>query len=232
MTDDGGSAGMRARGSEVGAIPIETARAVSGLALLRGIIDGRYPLAPMAHTLGFALVEVEEGRALFTGVPGPRHLNPLGVVHGGYAATLLDSCMGCAVHSTLPAGTAYTPVEFKVTLLRAITAETGVVRAEGRVLHGGRRVAAAEGRLTDAAGRLLARHDELPDHAALSGAHRPHANANLMTDSPAISHTAPETSAARPAIAFIAACTMNPSPIPVAIEKVKGIASAVTTAGM
>jgi uncharacterized protein (TIGR00369 family) len=155
MTREGG-AGAPRRAPAVGAIPAETARAVSGLDLLRGIVEGRYPVAPMADTLGFRLVEVEEGRAVFAGVPGAPHLNPFGVAHGGYAATLLDSCMGCAVHSTLPAGTAYTTVEFKVTLLRAITTDTGAVRAEGRVLHGGRRIAAAEGRLTDAAGRLLA----------------------------------------------------------------------------
>ncbi len=140
----------------VGVIPAGIARAVSGLDLLRGIVEGRYPAPPMAATLGFALVEVEHGRAVFAGRPEPRHLNPLGVVHGGYAATLLDSCMGCAVHSTLPAGTGYATVEFKVTLLRALTAATGEVRAEGRLLHGGRRIAAAEGRLTDAQGRLLA----------------------------------------------------------------------------
>jgi uncharacterized protein (TIGR00369 family) len=90
------------------------------------------------------------------GRPVPCHYNPIGTVHGGYAATLLDSCMGCCVHSTLPVGAGYTTLEFKVTLIRAITAETGPVTAEGRILNAGRRAATAEGRLTDAKGRLLA----------------------------------------------------------------------------
>ena len=90
------------------------------------------------------------------GTPALRHYNPLGTVHGGYAATLLDSCMGCAVHTTLPKGTGYTTLEFKVSLVRSITADTGPVRAEGKLVSGGRRVATAEGRLTDGSGRLLA----------------------------------------------------------------------------
>jgi uncharacterized protein (TIGR00369 family) len=108
------------------------------------------------QTLDFTLTEVEPGRALFEGYPAFKHYNPLGTVHGGYTATLLDSCMGCAVHTTLPKGVTYTTLEFKVSLMRAITAETGVVRAEGTVLNGGRRTATAEGRLTDGNGRLLA----------------------------------------------------------------------------
>jgi uncharacterized protein (TIGR00369 family) len=139
-----------------GLVPVEVARTLSGLELLRGIAEGRLPAPPMARTLGFTLVEIEHGRAVFVGTPGPGLLNPLGTVHGGYAATLLDSCMGCAVHSTLPAGAGYATLEFKVTLLRAVTPETGPVRAEGRLLHAGRRVAAADGCLLDAQGRLLA----------------------------------------------------------------------------
>jgi uncharacterized protein (TIGR00369 family) len=99
---------------------------------------------------------VDFGRAVFQGTPEFKHYNPLGTVHGGYAATLLDSCMGCCVHSTLPVGMGYTTLEFKVTLIRAITAETGTVTAEGRILNAGRRAATAEGRLTDAKGRPLA----------------------------------------------------------------------------
>lgn len=139
-----------------GLVPPETAATMSGLDLLKGMIEGRLPGPPIMRLVGFDLVEAEEGRAVFAGTPRFDHYNPLGTVHGGYAATLLDSCMGCAVHSTLPKGMGYTTLEFKVSLLRAITAETGEVRAEGRIITAGRRVATAEGRLTDAKGRLLA----------------------------------------------------------------------------
>jgi uncharacterized protein (TIGR00369 family) len=139
-----------------GLVPAETAATMSGLDLLTGMIAGRFPGPPIMQLIGFDLVEVAEGRAVFAGTPRFEHYNPLGTVHGGYAATLLDSCMGCAVHSTLPKGVGYTTLEFKVSLVRAITADTGLVRAEGKIITGGRRVATAEGRLTDAGGRLLA----------------------------------------------------------------------------
>jgi len=139
-----------------GLVPIETAAALSGLELLQEMMAGRLPGPPMMQTLDFTLVEIEPGRAVFEGTPRLMHYNPLGVVHGGYAATLLDSCMGCAVHSTLPKGVSYTTLEFKVHLARAITAETGPVRAEGKLVTSGRRVATSEGRLTDGNGRLLA----------------------------------------------------------------------------
>ncbi len=142
--------------ADYGVVPAETAATMSGLELLSAIIAGRLPGPPIMQTLDFRLVEVGHGRALFEGRPAIRHYNPLGTVHGGYAATLLDSCMGCAVHTTLAKGISYTTLEFKVNLIRAITAETGIVRAEGRTLNVGRRTAAAEGRLTDAKGRLLA----------------------------------------------------------------------------
>src|SRR5262245_8189795 len=106
--------------------------------------------------IGFDLVEVEHGRAVFEGTPAFQHYNPLGTVHGGYAATLLDSCMGCCVHTTLPKGMGYTTLEFKVSLLRPITSETGLVRAEGKIVGRAGRVATAEGRLSDRGGRLLA----------------------------------------------------------------------------
>src|SRR5215470_18992394 len=140
----------------IGVVPVEMLGSESGLEFLRGVIDGRHPVPPIADLIGFSLTEVEFGRAVFTGTPEFKHYNPLGTVHGGYAATLLDSCMGCAIHSTLPVGVGYTTLEFKVTLIRAITDETGVVTAEGRILNSGRRAASAEGRLTDAKGRLLA----------------------------------------------------------------------------
>jgi uncharacterized protein (TIGR00369 family) len=129
--------------------------ALSGLELLRGFIAaGRRP--PMAVTLGFDLVEIEPGRAVFAGTPGANTYNPLGVVHGGYAATLLDSACGCAVHAQLRANQTYTTVELKVAYHKALTSETGMVRAVGVVLSSGRRVAFAEAKLTDASGRLYA----------------------------------------------------------------------------
>jgi uncharacterized protein (TIGR00369 family) len=139
-----------------GLVPAETFASMSGLELLQGMIAGRFPGPPIMQLIGFRLAEVDSGRAVFEGTPSLAHYNPLGTVHGGYAATLLDSCMGCAVHTTLPKGVGYTTLEFKVNLVRALTADTGPVRAEGKIVNGGRRVATAEGRLTDAQGRLLA----------------------------------------------------------------------------
>ncbi len=139
-----------------GILDPDVLKSLSGLELLRGWSDGSLPSAPIAHTLGFHLAEVEEGRALFVGRPHWGLYNPIGSVHGGYAATLLDSCMSCAVHSTLPAGTGYTTAEIKVNFVRAISADSGEIRAEGKLIHPGRRLATSEGRITDAQGRLLA----------------------------------------------------------------------------
>jgi uncharacterized protein (TIGR00369 family) len=139
-----------------GLVPIETAASMSGLDLLKEMLAGRLPGPPIMQTLDFTLSEIENGRAVFEGTPRLMHYNPLGTVHGGYTATLLDSCMGCAVHSTLPKGVSYTTLEFKISLLRAVTSETGPVRAEGLIVSSGRRVATAEGKLTDGRGRLLA----------------------------------------------------------------------------
>jgi uncharacterized protein (TIGR00369 family) len=129
---------------------------MSGLEFLRAILEGRLPRPPISETLGFDLVEVAPGLAVFAMKPEFRHYNPLGTVHGGMAAVLLDSCMGCAVHSMLDKGRGYTTLEFKVNLVRAVTDRTGAIRAEGRALHIGRRSATAEGRLLDASGALLA----------------------------------------------------------------------------
>ncbi len=139
-----------------GVVPVETMKGMSGLEFVQAICDGRLPQPPICELLGFALVEVSYGLAVFEGTPGRRHYNPLGSVHGGYAATLLDSCMGCAVQTTLARGIGYTTLEFKVNLLKAISDTTGPVRAEGRILSSGRRIATSDGRLTDAQGRLLA----------------------------------------------------------------------------
>jgi uncharacterized protein (TIGR00369 family) len=128
---------------------------LSGLELMRKMIaDGRGP--PIASTLQFALVEVDKGRAVFRATPGPHAYNPIGVVHGGYAATLLDSACGVAVHSMLEPDQGYTTLELKVAYHRAITRDTGPVEAAGKVTSFGRRVAFSEAQLTDANGRLLA----------------------------------------------------------------------------
>jgi uncharacterized protein (TIGR00369 family) len=129
---------------------------VTGLELLQGIIAGELPRAPIQSVMGYDLVEAEEGRVVFEGEPGEQHYNPLGTVHGGYAATLLDSALGACVHSTLPDGTSYVTLEVKFNLVRAMTADTGRVRAEGQVVHRGRTVATSEAHLRDSAGKLLA----------------------------------------------------------------------------
>jgi uncharacterized protein (TIGR00369 family) len=141
---------------QYGVVPLEQARALSGLELLRGWCEGRFPSPPIGRFLNGDLSEVEFGRVVFHGTPGEEHYNPLGIVHGGYVATLLDSCMGCAVHSALPAGQRYTTIEVKVNFVRPLTGATGRVRAEGKVINAGSRIATAEGRLTDGAGKLLA----------------------------------------------------------------------------
>jgi uncharacterized protein (TIGR00369 family) len=133
-----------------------TAAPPSGLEQLRAIFFGTQPFRGIGETIGFAMVELEEGRVVFESTPDERVYNPIGTVHGGFAATLLDSAVGCAVHSRLTAEQAYTTLELKVAYHRALTKESGRVRAEGRVLTLGRRAAFAEGRLTDAQGRLCA----------------------------------------------------------------------------
>ena len=132
-------------------------RDLSGLDYMHAIAAGQIPPPPIAVLMGFELVAVEEGRAVFAVTPGEYHYNPIGVVHGGLAATLLDSAMGCAVHSTLPAGTGYTTLEVKVNFARPITGATGRVVCEGTLIHRGWTVATAEGRLTaEKTGKLLA----------------------------------------------------------------------------
>ena len=134
----------------------EAARGLSGLEYLRKIASGELPRPPIGALMNFGLAELEEGRAVFTVEPAEYHYNPIGVVHGGLAATLLDSAMGCAVHSTLPAGAGYTTLEIKVNYVRALTAETGTVRCEARAVHIGGRTATAEGRVVDRDGKLYA----------------------------------------------------------------------------
>ena len=128
----------------------------SGLELLQAMLRGELPSAPIARTLSFQVVEVEAGRAVFQGKPGPEHLNPLGTVHGGWYATLLDSALGCAVHTMMPAGRAYTTAELHVNLVKGIGKGVQRVRAEGRVLHCGRQLATAEAKLYGPDGTLYA----------------------------------------------------------------------------
>ncbi len=139
-----------------GVTPLDQVKHLTGLEFLQGIVAGRYPAPPIGAALKFRMVKMELGRAVFEGEPDEGFYNPIGSVHGGYAATLLDSCMGCAVHTTLPAGQAYTTLEFKINFVRPMSHATGPVRAEGRVIHGGSRVATAEGNLFDSKRKLMA----------------------------------------------------------------------------
>ena len=129
---------------------------MTGLEMLRAMMDRRLPAPPIAERLDFLLVEVEDGRAVFEGRPGPGLLNPLGIIHGGVALTLIDSAAGCAAHTTLGAGIGYTTVETKVNFVRAMRAGDGPVRAEGRVLSRGRQIITADARILSAEGKLVA----------------------------------------------------------------------------
>ncbi|MDI6026450.1 PaaI family thioesterase [Corticibacterium sp. UT-5YL-CI-8] len=140
----------------LGTIPHEDVETYTGLEMLRRLIAGLYPAPPISAVMNFGLTEADEGRVVFRGLPGAQHLNPLGGVHGGWAATLLDSALGCAVHSMLDKGEAYTTAEFKVNLIRPISPKTGEVVCEGRVIHKGRTLAVSEATLKDGGGKLLA----------------------------------------------------------------------------
>jgi uncharacterized protein (TIGR00369 family) len=135
---------------------VRAAREMSGLEFLTEIAAGRIPPAPISGVLDFRLASVSHGEAVFEFRPSARFYNPIGTVHGGVAATLLDSALSCAVHSTLARGIGYTTAEVKVNFVRPIDAQTGVLRCEGKIIHVGRRVATAEARLLDAEGKLYA----------------------------------------------------------------------------
>ena len=139
-----------------GVVPPDVLRAYDGLSFLQGIIAGTLPNPPISEVLDFHLIAVTSGSATFEGVPAFRHYNPIGTVHAGFAATLLDSALGCAIFSTLAKGDAWTTLELKVNLVRPLTKDTGPVRAEGRVIHRGRSVATSEGDVKDSAGKLYA----------------------------------------------------------------------------
>jgi len=129
---------------------------LSGIEYMRELIAGRIAPPPIMKLLGYRLTQVEEGLAVFECEPAEQHYNPIGVVHGGLAMTLLDSAMGCCVHTRLPLGKGYTTLEVKINLVRAITAQTGTLRATGRVIHFGGKTATADGRLEDSQGKLYA----------------------------------------------------------------------------
>lgn len=135
---------------------VQKGMGMAGLDYMKLMIAGEIPPPPIAKTLGFLLVHVEHGYAVFEGEGQEWHYNPIGVVHGGLAATILDSALGCSVHTSLPQGTGYTTSQLNVNLVRAITKETGKLRCEGRVIHGGRQLATAEATLKDMTGKLYA----------------------------------------------------------------------------
>ena len=141
---------------EYGVTPTEVMASVAGIDFVRAIFDGKLPSPPIMQTVEPFDCTAKPGIVVMHSIPGFRHYNPIGSVHGGYAATLLDSVMGLAVHSMLPAGGGYTTLEFKISFIKGMTQDTGVVRSEGRTLNVGRRTATAEARVTDAKGRLLA----------------------------------------------------------------------------
>ena len=149
MTPDSGDPGF-------GVVPADKLRSLDGIEIYREFLAGRLPAPPICRALGFRMTEIEPGRAVFVYEPVSDHYNPLGTVHGGVAATLLDSVMGCCIHSTLKAGQAFTTLEIKINYVRAMTDQTGSVRADGSVISLGSRVATSEGKLVDASGKLLA----------------------------------------------------------------------------
>jgi uncharacterized protein (TIGR00369 family) len=140
--------------------PVAAARAqmagINGLELMQAMLRGEFPRPAISHTMDFNLVEVSHGRAIFEGTPQAKHLNPMGGVHGGWYATLLDSALGCAVHTTMPPGRGYTTAELSVNLVRAAKPDGPPLRAIGTVLHAGKQLATAEARLVDAEGKLYA----------------------------------------------------------------------------
>lgn len=147
--------GSRTVSRTYGTVSADEQKEMTGLQFVQGLATGRLPLNTMARTMGYDITEAESGRVVVTAEPSDIHLNPAGTVHGGLAATMLDSCMGLAIQSTLDKGIGSTTLEFKISFLRPITPETGPIRAEGTVISRGRRIGAAEGRVTDSKGRLL-----------------------------------------------------------------------------
>lgn len=147
---------VRQRLGASGSVPRDKAAGLSGLEVFEAIFAGDLPSPPIGETLDFIPVQMAHGVAVFQGKPMLRHYNPLGTVHGGWFCTLLDSALGCAVHTTLPAGKGYTTLEIKVNMVRPLTNAVPLVRAEGQVIHAGKQVATAEGRIVGPDGKIYA----------------------------------------------------------------------------
>jgi uncharacterized protein (TIGR00369 family) len=155
-----------------GIVPMATATQIDGLTFLRNMIARHYPSPPFAETSDIWLIEAEHGRVVFEGPAGAKVLDPLGTIHGGWISTLLDSAMGCAVHSTLKPGHGYTTVDMTVSFVRAVLPTSGKLICKGKIIHSGGRIATAEGRVTDAAGKLIAHGTEtcmIPKPMAATG---------------------------------------------------------------
>lgn len=149
-----------ANGQFTGVVPLDVVAKEGGLSVMKGILEGRLPGAAMAKTLNFWLTTAEEGLIVFTGTPTVDHLNPLGTIHGGWAATIMDSSLACAVMTLIKTGEAYTTVEFKLNLTRPILPGMGELTCEGRIVHRGRTIATSEAYLRDSSGKLLAHGTE------------------------------------------------------------------------
>jgi len=145
---------------QVGVVSRDVLLAEDGASFLRGIVEGRHPGPPFADAMDFDIAEVEEGRVVFVGTPSPRFFNPLGTIHGGWTATILDSAMACAAHATLKPGEGYTTLEMKINYVRPVMPESGTVRCEGKLIHRGGTVITTEGKLVDERGKLLAHGTE------------------------------------------------------------------------
>lgn len=164
-------AAVRARLREADAAPRDQISGRSGMEVFEAIFAGELPPAPIGDTLDFVPIRMAPGEAVFQGRPQRRHYNPLGTVHGGWFATLLDSAVGCAIHASLPAGKGYTTLELKVNMVRPLNDGIPLVRAEGKVIHAGRQVATAEGRIVGPGGKLYAHATTtclIFDHPALA----------------------------------------------------------------
>jgi uncharacterized protein (TIGR00369 family) len=144
----------------IGVVSREVLLAEDGRSFLTGMLNGRHPCAPYSGTMDIDLVEVEKGRVVFVGTPSASYLNPVGTIHGGWTATILDGAMAYCVHSTLKAGEGYTTVEMKINYVRPVLPSTGILRCESKLIHRGSRTATSEGRLFDERGRLLAHGSE------------------------------------------------------------------------
>jgi uncharacterized protein (TIGR00369 family) len=155
MTDGPASPAIR-----YGVVDAAEATGQDGIDFLNGMLSGKYPAPPIARSMGFILTEVEPGRAVFEGTATADFFNPLGTIHGGWTATILDSALGCCVHTIVKKGQAYTTVEMKVNYVRALMPNAGLVRCEGKVIHAGGRIATSEARLVDGKGRLIAHATE------------------------------------------------------------------------